>query len=215
MRVPHSRVAFFLPGWGAPAELYLPGLPPDWSALDPPGFRGGADLETNARWLRKRLEREGPAVLGGHSMGGALAVLVAAAHPELVSRLVLFSPAGLPLTKPMRTSAREFFGQFTSGLYPPAQVVSGARELMRAPRSALALARRLRRLHLGAEMTRIREAGIPVVVVGCATDTLVTTAHCRTAASLLGASYREVGGPGGHMWMLGAWSRLRSELDRQ
>jgi hypothetical protein len=59
------------------------------------------------------------------------------------------------------------------------------------------------------------EPGRTVVVVRCATDTLVTTAHCRTAASLLGASYREVGGPGGHMWMVGAWSRLRTELDRQ
>jgi pimeloyl-ACP methyl ester carboxylesterase len=210
-----SRVpAFFLPGWGAPAELYHPGLPPDWSAIEPPGFRGGADLEANASWLRRQLEQEGPATLGGHSMGGALAVLAAAASPELVRRLVLFSPAGLPLSKPMRRSARDFLGQFTSGLYPPTHVARATRELLRAPRSALALARRLRGLDLGAEMTRIREAGIPVVVVGCASDTLVTTAHCRSAALLLGASYREVEGPGGHMWMLGAWPRLRTELDR-
>jgi pimeloyl-ACP methyl ester carboxylesterase len=207
--------AFFLPGWGAPADLYRPGLPPGWNALDPPGFRGGADLEANARWLRRQLEREGPAALGGHSMGGALAVLAAATSPELVRSLVLFSPAGLPLTKPMRTSARDFFGQFTSGLYPPGHVARAARELLRAPRSALTLARRLRGLDLGAEMSRVRDAGIPVVVVGCATDTLVTTAHCRAAASLLGASYREIEGPGGHMWMLGAWPKLRSELNRQ
>jgi len=58
------------------------------------------------------------------------------------------------------------------------------------------------------------ERGRTVVVVG-ATDTLVTTTHRRTVASLLGALYREVGGPGGHMWMVGAWSRLRTELDRQ
>jgi pimeloyl-ACP methyl ester carboxylesterase len=207
--------AFFLPGWGAPAELYVPGLPSGWTALDPPGFRGGADLEANNRWLRSRLEREGPVALGGHSMGGALAVLAAAASPELVRSLVLFSPAGLPLSKPMRTSARDFFGQLTNGLYPPTHVTHAARELLRAPRAALVLARRLRGLDLGVEMTRVREAGIPVVVVGCATDTLVTTAHCRAAARLLGASYREVEGPGGHMWMLGAWSRLRTELDRQ
>ena len=212
--MPHAP-AFFLPGWGAPAELYVPGLPPGWNPLDPPGFRGGADLETNARWVRERLEAEGPAALGGHSMGGALAVLVAAAHPELVSRLILFSPAGLPLTKPMRTSARDFLAQLKGGLYPPVHVARAARELMRAPRSALALARRLRGLDLGAEMTRVRQAGIPVVVVGCATDTLVTTAHCRAAASLLGGAYREVGGPGGHMWMLGSWPRLRSELASQ
>jgi pimeloyl-ACP methyl ester carboxylesterase len=184
--------AFFLPGWGAPADLYRPGLPPGWNALDPPGFRGGADLEANARWLRRQLEREGPAALGGHSMGGALAVLAAATSPELVRSLVLFSPAGLPLTKPMRTSARDFFGQFTSGLYPPGHVARAARELLRAPRSALTLARRLRGL-----------------------DPLLTPAHCRAAASLLGASYREIEGPGGHMWMLGAWPKLRSELNRQ
>jgi pimeloyl-ACP methyl ester carboxylesterase len=207
--------AFFLPGWGAPAELYLPGLPPGWSALDPPGFRGGADLEANARWLGRQLEHDGPAALGGHSMGGALAVLAAATSPELVRRLVLFSPAGLPLSKPIRTSARDFLDQFANGLYPATHVARATRELLRAPRAALTLARRLRGLDLGAEMSRVREAGIPVVVVGCATDTLVTTAHCRAAALLLGASYREVEGPGGHMWMLAAWSRLRTELDRQ
>jgi pimeloyl-ACP methyl ester carboxylesterase len=207
--------AFFLPGWGAPADLYCPGLPPQWRALDPPGFRGGADLEANARWLHRRLRHQGPAALGGHSMGGALAVLAAAAQPELVRRLVLFSPAGLPLTKPMRKSARDFFGQLTSGLYPASQVVGATGELVRAPRSALALARRLRGLDLRGEMARVREAGIPVVVVGCSTDTLVTTAHCRAVAAHLGAAYREVDGVGGHMWMLGAWPVLRSELDLQ
>ena len=64
-------------------------------------------------------------------------------------------------------------------------------------------------------MARVREAGIPVVVVGCSTDTLVTTAHCRAVAAHLGAAYREVDGAGGHMWMLGAWPVLRSELDLQ
>jgi pimeloyl-ACP methyl ester carboxylesterase len=208
-RSPH----LFLPGWAASARLYEPGLPPGWRALDPPGFRFGAGLAENVLWLRRRLEREQrPAVLAGHSMGGAIAVLVAATRPELVDRLVLLSPAGLPLTKPLQASARDFLRQLAGGLYPRAAVVSGALDLVRAPRSALLLARRVRELDLGAEMRRVHTAGIPTVVVGCASDTLVTTAHCRRAASLLGARYREVAGAGGHMWMLHAWPRLRAEL---
>ncbi|MGH9026678.1 MAG: alpha/beta fold hydrolase, partial [Acidimicrobiia bacterium] len=43
------------------------------------------------------LERDGPAVLMGHSMGGAVSIRVAAHRPELVRALVLLDPA-LPST---------------------------------------------------------------------------------------------------------------------
>src|SRR5919199_1407047 len=39
--------------------------------------------------------RGDPLVLVGHSMGGAIAILLAARRPELVRRLVLVAPAGL------------------------------------------------------------------------------------------------------------------------
>jgi pimeloyl-ACP methyl ester carboxylesterase len=206
----HDRL--FLPGWGAPAELYRPGLPPGWRALSPPGF----ELAAHRRWLELELGScERPVVLGGHSMGGALALLAAAARPELVRRLVLISPAGLPLRKPLRSSAREFVGQVAAGRYPLRQVGAAVLEVARSPAAALRLARQVHDLDLTPEMRRVRSAGIPVTVVGCATDTLVTPDHSRRAARLLGASYRELGLAGGHMWMLGSWAALAAELSSQ
>jgi hypothetical protein len=55
------------------------------------------------------------------------------------------------------------------------------------------------------EMRSLRASGVPVEVVGCSTDSLVTPAHCREVASILGADCRELELAGGHMWMLTAW----------
>ena len=56
-----------------------------------------------APWLAARLEELDPPVdLAGHSLGGLVAVRVAAARPELVRRLVLVSPPGI---RPRRTPA--------------------------------------------------------------------------------------------------------------
>jgi pimeloyl-ACP methyl ester carboxylesterase len=64
-------------------------------------------------WLLAELAAApSPRILGGHSMGAALAVGVAAALlPERVERLVLVGPAGLRLTKPIRRSAAQFASQ--------------------------------------------------------------------------------------------------------
>ncbi len=69
-------------------------------AVDVPGFgesapaAAGFELADAADALRERLELERFDLLG-HSLGGALAVAVAARHPDRVRRLVLVSPAGL------------------------------------------------------------------------------------------------------------------------
>ena len=211
--MPAATPRLFLPGFAAPARLYRPGLPCDWETIDPPRFRHAPDRASLQRWLLDEIDaRGGRAVLAGHSMGAALALLAAAASPERVARLVLASPAGLPLTKPMLASARDFARQFTAGLYPLRDVAGAALEAARAPRSALRLARAVRDLDLTEEMGRVRAAGIPTTVMGCASDTLVTPAHCRRAARLLGVPYRDVCLTGGHMWMLGAWTLLAAEL---
>jgi pimeloyl-ACP methyl ester carboxylesterase len=203
----------FLPGWGAPASLYEPGLPLGWDGIDPPRFRDVADLDGYRRWLVRELEaRPGRVALGGHSMGAALSLVAAAAVPERIARLVLFSPAGLPLTKPPAASVADFLRQLAGGLYPLRDVASSTREILQAPRAALRSVRLVRALDLSAEMRRVRLAGIPVSVVGCTSDTLVTASSCRRVAALLGADYRELSLPGGHMWMLRAWERLASEL---
>jgi homoserine acetyltransferase len=85
-------------------------------------------------------------------------------------------------------------------------------EGVRAPRAALRLAHAVRNLDLTRQMRKLREIGLPALVVGCAGDTLVTPHHCRAAAGLLGAEYRQLDLPGGHMWMIESWPRLAQLL---
>ena len=199
----------FLPGWGAPAALYTPGLPVSWDVLEPPSFAAsGGSLAPYRRWLELELRDRGRSSLAGHSMGGALAILAAAETPELVERLVLIAPAGLPLDKPIRQSLRDFLRQLVSGDYPHRLALAAMFALARAPRSALAVAEHVRALDLRRECARVRAAGIPTTVIGCVSDTLVTTDRTRALAEALGAGYDELDLRGGHMWMLGNRSRL-------
>jgi pimeloyl-ACP methyl ester carboxylesterase len=69
-------------------------------AVDLPGFgltrvpRGRrATLGTHGRVLRALLEQSGPSIVAGNSMGGALAIGLAARRPDLVRALVLVDPA--------------------------------------------------------------------------------------------------------------------------
>jgi pimeloyl-ACP methyl ester carboxylesterase len=203
----------FLPGWGAPAALYASALPRNWDVLEPPGFAfSGGSLAPYRRWLELELQGRGRSSLAGHSMGGALAILAAASRPELVERLVLIAPAGMPLDKPIRESVREFARQVVSGNYPHRIAAAAVLALARAPRSAYALAQQVRALDLRRECARIRAAGIPTTVIGCVTDTLVTTDRTRTLATALEARYEELDLRGGHMWMLAHQARLASAV---
>lgn len=195
--------SLFIPGWGAPASLYAPLLPPGWTALEPPSFAASAGaLGAYRAWLGGELSARGRSVVGGHSMGGALALLAAAADPSLVERLVLVSPAGLPLTKPLHESAADFARQLARGTYPLRIAVKGAAALARAPRAALRLAHEIRSLDLRRECARIRARGVSALVIGCNTDTLVRCENARSLARALGANYVELQTVGGHMWML-------------
>jgi surfactin synthase thioesterase subunit len=89
-------------------------------------------------------------------------------------------------------------------MYPRVAAARALAAVARAPRAALALAEEVRALDLRRECGRVRAAGIPVLVVSCSTDTLVTNGHALALASALGADHREVTLAGGHMWMLQA-----------
>jgi pimeloyl-ACP methyl ester carboxylesterase len=181
--------------------------------LDPPSFAAsGGSLAPYRRWLELELRGRGRSSLAGHSMGGALAIMAAAEMPELVERLVLIAPAGLPLDKPIGRSLRDFLRQLVSGDYPHRLALGAMLALARAPRSAFALARHVRALDLLRECARVRAAGIPTTVIGCATDTLVTTDRARALAVALGAHYQELDLRGGHMWMLADGSRLATAV---
>jgi pimeloyl-ACP methyl ester carboxylesterase len=206
--------SLFLPGWGAPGALYAAGLPAGWRALEPPRLgRAEPTFEAYLAWLLAELDAQAqPVAVAGHSMGGALALAAAARAPDRVRRLVLVSPAGLPLLKPIGRSLADFALQLARRRYPARQAAPAIVAACRAPRAAWRLADSVRRLDLSAEMRRVRAAAIETTVVGCTTDTLVTASHCRRAAALLGARYRELQLAGGHMWMLDAWPRLVAEL---
>ena len=205
----------FLPGLAARGSLYRPGLPNSWRALEPPPLS-----QTHGRfrvyrdWLLGVLAHGGrPVQLAGHSMSAALAITAAADLPDLVERLILFLPAGLPLSKPMLASLMLLVGQAFQGLYPAGEVAAVVTATTRHPWATYRLAREAHDLDLREEMDRVSAAGIPTLVVGCATDTLITPAICETVARRLGGECRQVEG-GGHMWMLSNWPEFQGILDR-
>jgi pimeloyl-ACP methyl ester carboxylesterase len=91
---------------GAIWRRVVPLLAPRYRVVAPdvPGYGGspaagpGFALEEVADHLAEELRSagvEGPYDLVGHSMGGAIAILIAARRPERVRRLILAAPAGL------------------------------------------------------------------------------------------------------------------------
>ncbi len=172
----------------------------------------GGQFDALRDWLLAGLLRHGqPVTLAGHSLGAALAIAAAADRPDLVERLILFSPAGLPLSKPMRSSFWLLVKQVVQGLYPAREVGAVVRETIRHPAATYRLSREAHDLDLRDEMTRVAVAGIPAQVVACTSDTLTTPAVCRTVAATLGCGCEEIEGAG-HMWMLSDWPRFRALL---
>jgi pimeloyl-ACP methyl ester carboxylesterase len=203
----------FVPGWGAPARLYVPGLPVEWHAFELPSFRKTrGDLSAYRAGLVEEIAGRGPVVLAGHSMGAALSLLAAIDRPDLVERLILLSPAGLPLTKPIPSSLATWARQVVTGRFPLAQVGRSVVRAGLAPRSALRLGRFVHQLDLRPELEPFRANPVPCIVVGCTTDTMTPTSHCRELAELIGAEYREVDAPDGHIWPITHPELLRAVL---
>jgi pimeloyl-ACP methyl ester carboxylesterase len=210
--MPGSRL--LVPGWGAPASLYRRGLPEGWEVLELPSFRQtGGDFSHYRDWLHREIAaRSRPVTLAGHSMGGALGVLAAVDDPESIERLILISPAGLPLAKPLRGSALTGLGQILRGCYPLSALAQMAWNTVSAPRAAFRLAREVHDLDLTAELERVRAQGVPCSVVACSGDRLTTCAHCRRVAELVGAEYSELEAPDGHIWIVTQPRRLERVL---
>lgn len=187
--------SLFLPGWGAPPSLYS--VPDGWKVLDPPP---ADSVEKRLRWLRNELALwDEPVTLGGHSLGAAVAVLAALEEPDRVERLFLLSPAGLPLTKPVRESLRDLAAQVRDRIYPAELAVRALVALAASPRSAARLAQSIRGLDLADQLASLK---VRTDVVACRGDTLTPVDHCRRIADLARATYRELDVRGGHMWML-------------
>jgi pimeloyl-ACP methyl ester carboxylesterase len=162
--------------------------------------------------LREELqERGGPFVLGGHSFGAALVVL-ATRSDAAIERLVLVDPAGLPLSKPFKHCLRDFASQLLTGVYPLRPAAESIATTLRAPRSAIRLARAIYALDLRADLHKIAARRLPCTVLAANTDTLTPPAHCRELADFSGADYHELNVDGGHVWFLAAGAQFRKRL---
>jgi len=206
--------ALFVPGWGARASLYRVATPPEWEVLDSPLLRRtGGRLDLTLDWLRAELQRRpGPVALAGHSFGAALAVIATARQWVEVERLVLLSPAGPPLTKPIVRAGLEFARQFATGTYPLRPALASAANVLLAPLAALQLAREIYSLDLRPELEAIRRLGIPVTVLNAVGDTLTSGEACREIARLAGGTCEELDVPGGHVWFLRERALFRERL---
>lgn len=111
--------------------------------LDLPGFGGSApvgpgfDLEAVADRLARGLAARGvraPLELVGHSLGGAVALTLAARRPRLVGRLVLVAPAGLAPVAPgaarLLSAGAETWYAARRGLAPLTDLALGRRLLL-------------------------------------------------------------------------------------
>jgi pimeloyl-ACP methyl ester carboxylesterase len=145
-------------------------------------------------------------------MGAALVVMAAAQDWALVERLVLVSPAGLPLSKPMPLAGLAFVRQFLTGVYPVRPALASAFGAAVAPRAAINVAREVYRLELSDELAEIRRRGIPTTVLSARSDTLTTCEQCREIARLAGSESHELDVRGGHVWFLAATDDLRRHL---
>jgi pimeloyl-ACP methyl ester carboxylesterase len=207
----------FVPGWGATAGMYRRGLPAGWRVLELPTFGAAAgELDRYRADVVGELARAPtPVAVAGHSMGAALAVLAAAECPDRIARLILLTPSGLPLDKPLRASAVTFAGQVARRHYPVRALALAVARVVLAPVSALRLARHVHDLDLRDELGRVRAQGIPSIVVACSTDRLATPQHCRRFAELLGAELQVVDDPGGHVWPITNPALLASFLQER
>jgi pimeloyl-ACP methyl ester carboxylesterase len=170
-----------LPGWD--------GLPEGWRALELPTFRATrGELAAYRGWLGAELGRtQGRATLAGLSMGAALAALAGAERSEGLERLIVFSPAGLPLDKPLSASMATVAGQVAHRCYPAGELCRMLAGTAAAPRAAWRLGRRIheRRAHYLRTLPSPRSSSKP------------TTANWTPET--------------GHIWMITEPNRLAAE----
>ncbi len=90
-------------------RLYAPDLPGHGQSSPRLPWKLREVAALLAAWMR--LLKLPPATVVGHSMGGALAIILAASEPALVNRLVLVNAAGLPMQRPfLRALTRTSLG---------------------------------------------------------------------------------------------------------
>lgn len=158
-----------------------------------------------------------PAVLIGHSLGGAVAIKVALGHPDRVSRLLLVDSAGLgdelnpelldrieasPSREESRRLLELFFhdGRYVleSGIEENYQgrLSAGADEAVRAAATAANFSRTGQYTGLPA---RLAELSLPVLIVWGADDRVIPASHAAAGARAIAGAQLEMFAATGHV----------------
>ncbi|MDX1583488.1 MAG: alpha/beta fold hydrolase, partial [Thermoanaerobaculia bacterium] len=150
-----------------------------------------------ARWIGRRFEE--PVHVVGHSMGGQLAIHLAAEHPKLVRSLVLVSSSGVPID--LRP------GQHLGPMFhPPGSLLSFLPVLLtdafRAGPSSIALA--LSRLIRDDVRPLLGAIRVPTLLVWGENDPIIPLRYARTFDSEISSSNLVVLARAGHIPM---WDR--------
>ncbi|HLI54064.1 MAG TPA: alpha/beta hydrolase [Acidimicrobiales bacterium] len=190
-----------------------------------PGFGGSAQLAGRdttlagyAAWADAFLDEVGvdePALVAGHSLGGAVAAQFAHDFPDRVAHLVLINAIGggvwsaaagtvrsmaeRPLWDWAVTLSRDISGASAA---PVLRVVAeeALPNLAANPLAVWRAAAIARRADLCAELSGIRRAGVPVTVVSSEGDLVVPKASFEAICGQLGVEGRLV--EGGHSWLI-------------
>lgn len=208
-----------LHGYQAGAAYWFPHPLPRLSAEhhvlapDLPGFgRSGPMAEYSlaaytqvlSRFLDKlNVERVN---LLGHSMGGQVAIALAATHPERINKLVLVDSAGLPLPKPLWGMPLRMLADRSSlyfGLYPTLMRLSAR---MRAGREGI------RMLVQEPITSSLRALTMPTLVVWGAQDRIVPLKYGRQLAKGIANSRLVVISGTGHLPFYGAPQRFAGHI---
>lgn len=174
------------------------------TTADLPGFGSLAGrgrllpLDGQAEWLASGLTATGagaagqegramPVDLVGYSLGGAVAIRVAASHPGLVRRLVLVNPGGVPGGRSELADALTVL-RMTLGAGPGFWPLMVADALRTGPRALRTAGKAVRADDATALLPRI---AAPTLVLRGERDALVTAAAAERIASLIpGAELR-------------------------
>ena len=130
-----------------------------------------------ARWIASSFD--GPVHLAGNSMGGHIAIHVAATRPDLVRSLILIDSTGIPFAIDPRTHFE--YGAFPRRGLPFLRVF--ARDAFRAGPTALALA--FARLLRDDARPLLRTLGMPVLLLWGENDPLVPVPYARQMHELI------------------------------
>jgi pimeloyl-ACP methyl ester carboxylesterase len=173
----HTVYALDLPGFGA--------------SRMPAPYTFARTISLVTAWMATNAV--GPATIVGHSMGGQVAMLLAAQQPEQVHGLVLIAPAGLPFTRNLLGIARGAFLSRSSGdiRFTPI-VVAGA--LRAGPRILWQAVRQIQQIDV---RPRLVALALPTLILWGDRDRLLPVANAAIlAAALPGAEVRIIPGEG-------------------